>query len=75
MSDGPTSRLNIRTHKPSVRAKVLSSVKRIVKAECAASGAPDAEIAHTTSVPALVNNAEMTEKLLGAFSHHFSSDN
>lgn len=56
-------RLNVRTYRPEVRAKVLSAVERILRDECAASGAPEPTLTHTTSVPAIVNSPDVTAKL------------
>jgi amidohydrolase len=53
--------VNIRSFTPPVREKVLSAVKRVIKAEADASGAPrDPEYTPIASFPVLVNNEAAT---------------
>ena len=68
-------RVNVRTITPETREKVLSSIRRIVKAECEASGSPHEPIIEsTTSFPSTWNDPELTKVLAEAFTSHFGSD-
>ncbi|MFI7009020.1 amidohydrolase [Streptomyces sp. NPDC050145] len=60
-------KLNIRSVDESVRERVLAAVRRIVKAEAEASGAPkEPEITSLGTFPVTVNSAEATEVTVGA---------
>ncbi|PZG96394.1 amidohydrolase [Streptomyces sp. NTH33] len=65
-------RLNVRTYDDATRKRVLDSVRRIVRAECEASGAtaePDFE--ETSRFPPTVNDDGVTARVAEAFSSYF----
>ena len=67
-----TLKLNIRTFDDGVRDHILSAVKRICCAECAASNAPkDPEFTTLDSYPITDNDAKATAKLAEAFAAKF----
>lgn len=67
-----TIKLNIRTFDDGVRDHILSAVKRICCAECAASNAPrDPEFTMIDSYPITENDAVATTKLAEAFGVQF----
>lgn len=67
-----TLKLNIRTFKEEVKDQILSAVKRICCAECAASNAPrDPEFTELSSYPITENDTEATEKVANAFAAQF----
>lgn len=67
-----TLKLNIRTFDDSVRDHILSAVKRICCAECAASNAPrDPEFTALDSYPVTVNDKTATNKVAKAFHLEF----
>ncbi|MCP2045299.1 M20 family metallopeptidase [Pontibacter sp. HSC-36F09] len=67
-----TLKLNIRTFNDSVKDHILSAVKRICCAECAASNAPrDPEFTELVSYPMTVNDAEATARVVEAFKMQF----
>lgn len=67
-----TLKLNIRTFDDSVRDHILSAVKRICCAECAASNAPrDPEFTALDSYPVTVNDKTSTNKVAEAFHLQF----
>jgi len=69
-----TLKLNIRTFDDEVRDHILSAVKRICCAECAASNAPrDPEFTTLDSYPITDNDVKATEKLAEAFNAQFGS--
>jgi len=69
-----TLKINVRTVTPNTRDRVLAAIKRIVKAECEASGAPREPLWESTSAfPFTVNDREVTEKLAKAFTGHFGA--
>ncbi|MFI6727619.1 amidohydrolase [Streptomyces sp. R-74717] len=60
-------RINIRSTTPAVRERVLEAVKRIVRAEAAASGAPkEPEITDFNGFPVTVNDHEATATVQAA---------
>lgn len=64
--------INVRTIDSETREKVLASIRRIVKAECEASGAPqEPEIEQLSRFPATVNDPEVTTKLADSFGKFF----
>jgi amidohydrolase len=70
--DDATIKLNIRTFDDGVRDHILSAVKRICCAECAASNAPrDPEFTTIDSYPMTVNDAVATSKVAEAFAAQF----
>lgn len=67
-----TLKLNIRTFNDSVKDHILSAVKRICCAECAASNAPrEPEITEIVSYPMTVNDAIATARVAAAFEAQF----
>ncbi|PVH71658.1 hippurate hydrolase [Cadophora sp. DSE1049] len=65
-------KLNIRTVTPQTRTRVLSAIKRIVSAECTASGSPQPPSWHpTSSFPFTINDAKTTETVQKAFKEYF----
>jgi amidohydrolase len=67
-----TIKINVRTVTPETRTRVLSAIKRIVKAECEASGATKEPLwVSTSSFPFTINDKDTTETIAGAFTKHF----
>ena len=65
-------KINTRTVTPETRVKVLSAIKRIVKAECQASGATrEPSWESTTSFPFTINDKQVTETVAESFARHF----
>lgn len=70
--DDATIKLNIRTFDDGVKDHILSAVKRICCAECAASNAPrDPEFTTIDSYPMTVNDPVATAKVAEAFDAQF----
>ena len=70
--DDATLKLNIRTFNDAVKDHILSAVKRICCAECAASNAPrDPEFTTLDSYPLTVNDDTATAKVAEAFEAQF----
>lgn len=64
--------LNIRTYSEQTRAATLAAVRRIVDAECQASGSPQpAEFEMFDRFPLTDNDAAATERVATAFAEHF----
>ena len=58
-----------------VRKRVLTGIERIVKAEAAASGAPQPpEITPLDRYPPVVNDPAASKRVVDAFRRHFSAD-
>ncbi|KAH8650848.1 hypothetical protein BGZ60DRAFT_388540 [Tricladium varicosporioides] len=69
-----TIKINVRTMTPATRKKVLAAIKRIVKAECEASGAPkEALFEPTSNFPFTTNDEAVTTHIAEAFTQHFGS--
>lgn len=67
-----TLKLNVRTFNDGVKDHILSAIKRICSAECAASNAPkDPEFTDLDSYPLTENDAEATAKVVAAFNAIF----
>ncbi|WP_417257232.1 amidohydrolase [Celeribacter halophilus] len=66
--------LNIRTFDPEVRDLVLSSLRRIINAEAAASGAPEPTIEEITSFPQCYNDPSSANDLLAVFGDELGHD-
>jgi metal-dependent amidase/aminoacylase/carboxypeptidase family protein len=65
--------LNLRTYSDSARDTMLAAVRRIVTAECQASGSPrDPEIEMFDRFPMTDNDAAATERVAAAFSDFFA---
>jgi amidohydrolase len=74
ISDSAVLKINVRTVRPESRERVLTAIKRIVKAECDASGATgEPKWVSTLSFPFTINN-ETTKHLEIHFYAHFGSD-
>ncbi|TVY89280.1 Hippurate hydrolase, partial [Lachnellula willkommii] len=72
ISSEATLKINVRTVLPETRTKVLAAIKRIVKAECDASGAlKEAHWESTSSFPFTINDRDVTKHVAKAFSEHF----
>ncbi|MCJ1400106.1 hypothetical protein MMC11_003309 [Xylographa trunciseda] len=68
-------KVNIRTIHEGSRSRVLGAVKRIVKAECDASGTEQEPlIESTSSFPVTVNDEEATKTLQKTFGDYFGED-
>jgi hippurate hydrolase len=68
-------KLNVRTFDEQVRARVLDAIKRIVKAEATASGAPrPPEITMTEHYPLTVNDPDRTGRVAAALRAQFGDD-
>jgi amidohydrolase len=64
--------LNVRSYSTVTRQRMLDAIKRIVRAECQASGSPrDPEFETTLSFPVTDNNPAATERVAAAFAAHF----
>ncbi|WP_417235264.1 amidohydrolase [Arthrobacter sp.] len=59
--------LNVRTFDPAVRETVLTSIRRIIAGEAAASGAPEPVIEDVSNFPPLYNDPEAAEALAAEF--------
>jgi len=72
IADKAEIKVNVRTVSKETRERVLSAVRRIVKAECEASGAPqEPTFEPTSSFPFTMNDEEATEPLEAVFSEAF----
>jgi len=72
IEDSAVIKINVRTWKPETRKRVLGAIKRIVKAECEASGAPKEPLwEESSSFPFMDNDEVVTNKVLAAFKDHF----
>jgi amidohydrolase len=68
-------RLNVRTFKEEVRARVLAAIKRILEAEAAASGAPKPpEFSVLSEFPLTRNDEAATQKAVAALQDRFGAD-
>ena len=69
--------LSIRTYRPEVRGRVLKSVKRVVHAECEASGSPQIKrpaFKNIMHVPPTINDPTTTAIVKDAFNRYFGHD-
>jgi amidohydrolase len=74
IADFAVMKINIRTQSAATRAKVITAIKRIVKAECEASGAPlEPKWVATHNSPLTINDNSVTAHLEGPFKAHFGS--
>jgi len=72
IADSAVIKINVRTWKPETRERVLGAIKRIVKAECEASGAPKEPLwEEILSFPFMDNDEAVTNKISSAFKKHF----
>lgn len=67
--------LNIRSLTPEVRAKVLTAVERIIRAEAAASGAPEPEIEKLYDFPLNYNDPASTDTVVSVLRGALGEDN
>ena len=75
IADHAILRVNIRTTSSYTRERVLSSMRRIVKAECEASKSPkDPLIEPTTRFPLTVNDDNIASELASSFTEWFKED-
>jgi hippurate hydrolase len=66
---------NLRTYDMGVRERIISSVERIVRAECEASGCPrPPEFEYYDQYPLTSNDPEVTARVTSAFQSHFGTD-
>ena len=65
--------LTVRAFTEPVRLRILEAIERIVRAEAAASGAPEPRIHYVESFPVLVNDASGTERTNAAFRAAFGA--
>ena len=71
ISDKAEIKVNVRTVSARTRERVLAAIRRIVKAECDASGAPHEPLFERTSTfPFTVNDRDVTEALQLPFADH-----
>ncbi|GIE47999.1 peptidase [Amorphoplanes nipponensis] len=64
--------VNVRTYDTEVRRRVLDSIERIVRAECAASGSPEPPtFDYYDQFPLTDNDPEVTAEVTAAFRAHF----
>ena len=72
IADRAELKINVRTISTETREKVLAAIRRIVKAECEASGALEAPLIEaTSSFPITVNDEGVTRKLAREFGNAF----
>jgi len=72
ISDQAIIRVNIRSYKKDVRDRVLASLKRIVDAECMASGTPKPALFESTcDLPLTPNDMDCTVQLSASFNEVF----
>ncbi|HEX3275626.1 MAG TPA: amidohydrolase [Gemmatimonadales bacterium] len=68
-------KLNVRTFDPGVRTRVLAAIERIVRAEAAASGAPQPpEITPLDHYALVTNDPAATRQVVDAFHRHFPAE-
>lgn len=72
--DEASLRLNVRTYDTKVRDRILSAITRIVQAEAAASGAPEATIDHTDYFPPLMNDEDAVDRMRSLFQGWLGED-
>ncbi len=64
--------INIRSYSETVRTALLDAIRRIVTAECQASNCPrEPDFVYFEHAPLTDNDADVTEKVTGAFTGHF----
>jgi len=66
---------NLRTYDMDVRERVISSIERIVRAECEASDCPQPpEFEYYDQYPLTSNDPDVTARVTSAFQSHFGTD-
>jgi hippurate hydrolase len=74
ISDHAVLELNIRTFAEATRSTIVAAVRRIVEAECTASGSPKPpEFELYDHYPVTVNDADATARVAAAFARHFGA--
>ncbi|WP_107503777.1 amidohydrolase [Arthrobacter sp. ERGS1:01] len=64
--------LNVRTYDTELRARVIASIERIVRGECAVSGSPkEPEFEYYDQYPLTSNDADVNARVTQAFTAHF----
>ena len=72
IEDKAVLKINTRTTSSATREKVLASVRRIIKAECAASNSPkEPLIESTSSFPLTINDKDIASRLASSFTECF----
>lgn len=66
--------LNVRTFDPAIREKVLASLRRIISAEAAASGAPEPTIEVLSQFPRNYNDPRATAAVIDEFKREFGEE-
>lgn len=67
--------VNLRTYDMDVRARMIASIERMVRAECDASGSPiPPEFEYYDQYPLTTNDAVVTERVTTAFRSYFGDD-
>jgi amidohydrolase len=67
--------LNLRTYDTALRKRIMASIERIVRGECAAAGSPrDPDFEYYDQFPLTSNDADITERVTAAFTEHFGTD-
>jgi metal-dependent amidase/aminoacylase/carboxypeptidase family protein len=75
IADSAEIGIDIRSIRPETREKLLSSIRRVVKAECEASGSTVASVLKMTRfLPNTVNDESMMNTFAKSFSAHFGSN-
>ena len=73
--DRATLLVNLRTYDMGVRERMISSIERIVRAECEASGCPQPpEFEYYDQYPLTSNDPTVTARVTAAFQSHFGTD-
>jgi amidohydrolase len=73
--DHATLQLNLRSYTEPVRQRMLDAVRRIVRAECEASGSPrDPDFATLVSFPVMDNDPATTDRVATAFAAQFGDN-
>lgn len=74
IGDHAVLQLNLRTYDATVRTAVLDAIRRVVVAECQASGSPrDPEFDLYDSFPSTVNDDAVTQRVHSGFAEFFGS--
>lgn len=72
IADSAEIGIDIRSVRPATREKLLSSIRRVVEAECAASGATEPPVLRMTRhLPVTDNDESMMKTLEASFAEHF----
>ncbi|WP_263730185.1 amidohydrolase [Cellulomonas sp. SG140] len=73
--DRATLLLNLRTYDAALRARVVASIERMVRAECEASGSPrEPDIEYYDQFPLTSNDPGANDQVTRAFVAHFGAD-